>query len=89
MQEIKFDIIDFNGKAGEDYSVFAYTQDPEESDQYTIVISEKYGEDIIEYHADSSGNVFGDEAGVLQDELTMLVHTILFIRREHGIIRGF
>lgn len=89
IDNIDIKIENYNG-TGVDYYVNVYAVDTEENDDYGIKIwNTETNELHAEYHADSSGNVFGDEAHNLDDALTKFVHDILFIKREHGIIRGF
>lgn len=72
-----------------DYAVSVYAVDSDESDDYSVKIwNTVTGELHQEYHCDSTGGLI-DDVDVLQDELTNYVHNILFVKREHGMIRSF
>ena len=86
IDEVKFYMNDLDGK---DYFVHAYAQDPDESDQYTVEISEVLedeDEEVCVLYVDSSGNMtddIGDEPYITK------ALDVLFVKLEHGIIRGF
>lgn len=100
MTNIEFLITDYNG-TGDDYKVVAYAQDIEESDMYGIDIYKvnhftdednnsmhEIKERVSTLYADSNGGMTDCEESML-DELENFVLDILFVNRQHGIIRGF
>lgn len=93
VEDIRLQILNLNN-TGKDYIVQAYVQDLDESDMYTVEVQEA-GKDyrdenyIYIYYTDSSGGLTDDAAQVLGDPVLNAIHEILFIKREHGIIRGF
>lgn len=102
MDNIEFFINNFNG-TGDDYKVVAYAQDIEESDMYGIDIykvhnftdvddnsSHEIEERVSTLYADSNGGCLEYEVpGAKLTELEEYVLNILFVNRQHGIIRGF
>lgn len=100
IDHIEFFINNFNG-TGTDYKVCAYAQDIEESDMYGIDIykvkhftdednnsTHEIKERVSTLYADSNGGMIDCEETML-DELENFVLDILFVNRQHGIIRGF
>ena len=95
IDKIDFFINNFND-TGADYKVEVYAQDIEESDMYGIDIY-KIPKDITEdrehistLYADSCGGCLEYETpGAKLTELEDYVLNILFVDRQHGIIRGF
>lgn len=94
MDNIEFFINNFNG-TGDDYKVVAYAQDIEESDMYGVDIY-KLGEDLCiadrvsTLYVDSCGGCLEYEVpGAKLSELEEYVLNILFVNRQHGIIRRF
>lgn len=88
---LKLQINNFND-TNKDYDVDVYTQDETENDQYTIEVYEVNENEknmIALFHCDSSGNFGSDEDFILKDELTKYIYELLFIKLQHGIIRGF
>lgn len=89
VEDIRLQILNLNN-TGKDYIVQAYTQDIDESDMYTVEVQEAGKEENYIYYTDSSGNLTADDAAlVLGEPALKAIHEILFIKREHGIIRGF
>lgn len=92
VEDIRLQILNLNN-TGKDYIVQVYAQDIDESDMYTVEVQEvgkDYREENYIYYTDSSGNLTGDDAAqVLGEPILKAIHEILFIKREHGIIRGF
>lgn len=89
VEDIRLQILNLNN-TGKDYIVQAYVQDIDESDMYTVEVQEVGKEENYIYYTDSSGNLTGDDAAqVLGEPILNAIHEILFIKREHGIIRGF
>lgn len=86
IQDITFNINNFND-TGMDYKVNVYAVDPEESDEYTVVIiNDITGQEELVYHTDSSGNLSIDEYNKAQSsEIGEVVHETLF----NGIIKEF
>ena len=71
--------------------VHAYAQDVTEYDTYTAdiyIVNEFHETEMLHstIHFDSSGNIEGD---VKLDEIEDAVLSVLFVKQEHGIIRGF
>lgn len=100
IDHIEFFINNFNG-TGTDYRVCAYAQDIEESDMYGIDIYKvnhftdednnsmhEIKERVSTLYVDSCGGMTDCEESML-DELENFVLDILFVNRQHGIIRGF
>ena len=95
IDKIDFFINNFND-TGADYKVEVYAQDIEESDIYGINIY-KVPKDITEdrehintLYVDSCGGSLEYETpGAKLTELEDYVLNILFVDRQHGIIRGF
>ena len=92
VEDVRLQILNLNN-TGKDYIVQVYAQDIDESDMYTVEVQE-VGKDCKEenyiYYTDSSGNLTADDAAlVLGEPALKAIHEILFIKREHGIIRGF
>lgn len=98
IDNIEFYINNFNG-TGTDYKVCAYAQDIEESDMYGIDIykvnhftdkdnnsTHEIKERVSVLFADSNG---GCSYEAKLSELEEYVLNILFVNRQHGIIRGF
>lgn len=94
IDNIEFFINNFNG-TDINYKVVAYIQDIEESDMYSIDIY-KLDEDLCKanrvstLYVDSCGGCLEYETP--NTKLTGLeeyVLNILFVNRQHGIIRGF
>ena len=88
---VRLFIDNFNG-TGMDYQVYAYAQDIDEGDMYGIEIT-PFGDDgeldmqnQWVMYADSSGNTTED---IPNDDISRYVMDLLFVKREHGIIRGF
>ena len=78
-----------NDLDGKDYFVHAYAQDPEESDEYTIEISEVLedkDEEVCVLYVDSSGNMTDE---ISDEPYVTKALDVLFIDLAHGIIRGF
>lgn len=71
IQEVNFDLINFNG-TGKDYRVQAYAVNPTESDDYTVTIDGINNTTEIEYHADSSGGMIDDN--ITDCDLSLFVH---------------
>ena len=102
MDNIEFFINNFNG-TGANYKVCTYAQDIEESDMYGIDIyrvlkftdednnsSHEIKERVSTLYADSNGGCLEYEVpGATLTELEEYVLNILFVNRQHGIIRGF
>lgn len=89
VEDIRLQILNLNN-TGKDYIVQAYVQDLDESDMYTVEVQEVGKDENYIYYTDSSGNLTGDDAAqVLGEPILNAIHEILFIKREHGIIRGF
>lgn len=89
VEDIRLQILNLNN-TGKDYIVQAYAQDIDESDMYTVEVQEVDKEENYIYYTDSSGNLTADDAAlVLGEPVLNAIHEILFIKREHGIIRGF
>lgn len=89
VEDIRLQILNLNN-TGKDYIVQVYAQDIDESDMYTVEVQEVGLKEKIIYCTDSSGNLTGDDAAqVLGNPVLKAIHEILFIKREHGIIRGF
>ena len=89
VEDIRLQILNLNN-TGKDYIVQAYAQDIDESDMYTVEVQEIDKEENYIYYTDSSGNLTADDAAlVLGEPALKAIHEILFIKREHGIIRGF
>lgn len=89
VEDIRLQILNLNN-TGKDYIVQAFAQDIDESDMYTVEVQEVGLKEKIIYYTDSSGNLTGDDAAqVLGEPILKAIHEILFIKREHGIIRGF
>lgn len=92
IDKIDFFINNFND-TGEVYKVEVYAQDIEESDMYGIDIY-KIPKDITEdrvqvstLYVDSCGGY--ETPGAKLTELEDYVLNILFVDRQHGIVRGF
>lgn len=89
VEDIRLQILNLNN-TGKDYIVQVYAQDIDESDMYTVEVQEVGKDENYIYYTDSSGNLTGDDAAqVLGEPILNAIHEILFIKREHGIIRGF
>lgn len=89
VEDIRLQILNLNN-TGKDYIVQAYAQDIDESDMYTVEVQEVGKDENYIYYTDSSGNLTADDAAlVLAEPVLNAIHEILFIKREHGIIRGF
>lgn len=89
VEDIRLQILNLNN-TGKDYIVQAYVQDLDESDMYTVEVQEVGKDENYIYYTDSSGNLTADDAAlVLSEPALEAIHEILFIKREHGIIRGF
>lgn len=89
VEDIRLQILNLNN-TGKDYIVQAYVQDLDENDMYTVEVQEVGKDENYIYYTDSSGNLTGDDAAqVLGEPILNAIHEILFIKREHGIIRGF
>lgn len=88
VEDIRLQILNLNN-TGKDYIVQAYAQDLDESDMYTVEVQEVGKDENYIYYTDSSGGLTDDAAQVLGDPILKAIHEILFIKREHGIIRGF
>lgn len=88
VEDIRLQILNLNN-TGKDYIVQAYVQDLDESDMYTVEVQEVGKDENYIYYTDSSGGLTDDAAQVLGDPALNAIHEILFIKREHGIIRGF
>lgn len=90
IDDVSFYIHNINGN-GMDVYVHAYAHDVTEYDTYSadIYILNDFHE-TEKLHStlyfDSSGNMEGD---VKLDEIENAVLDVLFINRQHGIIRGF
>ena len=92
IDKIDFFINNFND-TGADYKVEVYAQDIEESDMYGIDIY-KVPKDITEdrehistLYVDSCGGY--ETLGAKLTELEDYILNILFVDRQHGIVRGF
>ena len=89
--ELKFQVNNFKG-TGKSYDVEVWTQDETENDWYTVEVTQvdenfKLIKDTMTYfYVDSCGNM-SDEFDL--NEVEQYVYDILFVKREHGIIRGF
>lgn len=86
IDEVKFYMNDLDGK---DYFVHAYAQDIEESDQYTVEITEVLEDEdkkVCVVYIDSSGNTTDE---ISDEPCVMKALDVLFINLGHGIIRGF
>lgn len=90
VDEFTFFINDYDGK---DYKVNVYAQDVDESDMYTILVNElkdSRWERVTSLYVDSCGNIEGEEAQKMKnDKLLDEIYNILFIKQQHGVIRGF
>lgn len=91
IDDLSFYMHNVNGK-GVDLYVHAYAQDVTEYDNYTmdIYIVNEFHEIQIHHstlHFDSSGNLQEEEP--MLDDIENAVLDVLFVTREHGIIRGF
>ena len=88
IDKIDFFINNFND-TGADYKVEVYIQDIEASDMYGI--------DIYKIHKDTTecervSTLYVDSCGGYEAKLTELedyILNILFVNRQHGIVRGF
>lgn len=89
VEDVRLQIFNLNN-TGKDYIVQVYAQDIDESDMYTVEVQEIDKEENYIYYSDSSGNLTADDAALVSGEPALnAIHEILFIKREHGIIRGF
>ena len=89
IDKIDFFINNFND-TGADYKVEVYIQDIEASDMYGIDIY-KIPKDITEDREHIS-TLYVDSCGGYEAKLTELedyILNILFVNRQHGIVRGF
>ena len=91
IDDLSFYLMNVNG-TGTNVYVHASAHDTTENDMYTIDIYEvnEYHETIkhlSNFFIDSSGNLDGEEP--MLDDIENAVLDVLFITREHGIIRGF
>lgn len=68
------------------YIVHAYAQDIEESDLYTVIISDENNEGIFELEVDSCGGATDD---ISDNKLINKVLDILFNEKQQGIIKEF
>ena len=91
IDDLSFYMHNINGN-GVNIYVHAYAQDVTEYDTYTmdIYIVNEYHETQKLHstlHFDSSGNIEGEEP--MLDDIENAVLDVLFVKQEHGIIRGF
>ena len=90
IDDLSFYMHNINGN-GVNIYVHAYAQDVTEYDTYTAdiyIVNEFHETEMLHstIHFDSSGNIEGD---VELDEIEDAVLSVLFVKQEHGIIRGF
>ena len=90
IDDVSFYLHNINGN-GVNVYVHAYAQDVTEYDTYTAdiyIVNEFHETEKLHstIHFDSSGNMEGD---VKLDEIENAALDVLFINRQHGIIRGF
>lgn len=92
IDDLTFYVNNFNG-TGLNYRVHVYAQDVEESDQYSCTIQqEKESNGLINYdlistlYFDSTGGMTDDRR---LDNLEDFIMNLLFVKSQHGIIRGF
>ena len=89
--ELKFQLNNFKG-TNKNYDIEVFTQDETETDWYTVEVTQvdenyKPLKDTKTYfYVDSCGNM-SDEFNL--NEVEQYVYDILFVKREHGIIRRF
>ena len=91
IDDVSFYLMNVNG-TGTNLYVHASAQDTTENDMYTVdIYTVNESHEIIKLHSnfyiDSCGNLEGEES--MLDDLENAALDVLFIVREHGIIRGF
>lgn len=91
IDDLSFYMHNINGN-GVNIFVHAYAQDVTEFDNYTVdiyIVNEYHETQRLHstLHVDSSGGI--EEEEPMLDDIENAVLDVLFVTREHGIIRGF
>jgi len=91
IDDLAFYMHNINGN-GVNIYVHAYAQDVTEYDTYTVdiyIVNEYHETQRLHstLHVDSNGGI--EEEEPMLDEIENAVLDVLFVNREHGIIRGF
>lgn len=98
IEDIIVDDIFFTfNKGDKHYTVHAYAQDKDFSDEYTVEVkgyseAGNWGRKLIYdmcYYCDSCGGLTDDALAVANDSILSLVHNFLFNERTQSIVKGF
>lgn len=84
-------------KGDKHYTVHAYAQDKDFSDEYTVEVkgyseAGNWGRKLIYdmcYYCDSCGGLTDDALAVANDSILTFVHSTLFNERTQSIVKGF